>query len=91
MWEHTFICLSSKAQSSPPGPMERGRLIQAGLGDKPFSMYESNDAEDLHQDLLEAFPKFIVGGGYELLRTSQYSNQTLEVIPSPPSGTQLST
>ena len=63
--------------------MDRGRLMQAGLGGKTLSMMESADAEDLHHDLLEAFPKLRSGGGYKLLRTSERNNRTLDVIPPP--------
>ena len=86
LWEHCFCCLASTTQCSPPGPMDRGRLMQAGLGGKTLSFMESIDAEDLHHDLLEAFPKLRAGGGYELLRTSERNNHTLDVIPPPLSG-----
>ena len=85
-WEHCFCCLASTTQCSPPGPMDRGRLMQAGLGGETLSIMESADAEDLHHDLLEAFPKLRAGGGYELLRTSERNNRTLDVIPPPLSG-----
>lgn len=89
-WEHTFICLSKMSQCSPPSPMDRGRLMQAGLGAKSLCILEHTDAEDLHHELLDLFPKLQAGGGYELLRTSQESNRNLEVIPSPPSGYTVS-
>jgi len=66
--------------------MDRGQLLQAGLGDKNISFVESADAEDLHYDLLEAFPKLKSGGGYELMRTSDRGNRSLAVIPCPSSG-----
>ena len=73
-------------QGSPPGPMERGHLMQAGLGAKTLSFMQSTDADDLHYDLLEAFPKLRAGGGYELLRASERNTRSLDVIPPPPSG-----
>jgi len=78
--------LASKVQDYSPSPMDRGQLLQAGLGDKNISFVESADAEDLHYDLLEAFPKLKSGGGYELMRTSDRGNRTLAVIPCPSSG-----
>ena len=33
-WEHTFCCLAIKTQRLPPGQMQRGELIPAGLGEK---------------------------------------------------------
>lgn len=86
MWEHPFVCLASKAQSSPPGPIDRGHLIQAGLGEKLLSFVDIDDAEMLHENLLQAFPRLREGGGYELLRTCDRSSRILDVIPPPPSG-----
>ena len=90
MWEHTFICLANKTQSSPQSPMEKGQLIQAGLGGKLLCMFEHCDADELHHELLNTFPKLRAGGGYELLRSSQRNNRNLEVIPPPPSGYSVS-
>ena len=47
--------------------MDRGRLMQAGLGEKSLSFDEFADAEDIHMDLLESFPKLHMGGGYVIL------------------------
>ena len=44
--------------------MDCGRLMQAGLGEKLLSFYEFTDAEDIHSNLLAAFPKLHAGGGY---------------------------
>ena len=86
MWEHTFVCLASKVQSSVPGPIDRGRLMQAGLGERLLSFVESDDAEMLHGDLLQGFPKLREAGGYELLRTCDRNARYIDVIPPPPSG-----
>ena len=80
IWEHQFVCLASKTQCSPPGPIDRGHLIQAGLGGKTL---ETSDAEMFHED---AFPKLRTGGEYELLRTNERNTRSLDVIPPPPSG-----
>ena len=86
IWEHQFVCLASKTQCSPPGPIDCGHLIQAGLGGKTLSFVETSDAEMFHEDLLDAFPKLRTGGGYELLRTNERNTRSLDVIPPPPSG-----
>ena len=66
--------------------MDRGHLMQAGLGGKTLNFVESTDAEEFHEDLLETFPKLRTGGGYELLRTNDRNTRTLDVILPPPSG-----
>ena len=86
IWEHQFVCLGSKTQCSPPGAIERGHLMQAGLGGKSLSFMETSDAEMLHEDLLDAFPKLRTGGGYELLRANERNTRCLDVIPPPPGG-----
>ena len=86
IWDHHFFCLASKTQCSPPGPIDRGHLMQAGLGGKSLSFMETSDAEMFHEDLLDAFPKLHTGGGYELLRTNERNSRSLDVIPPPPSG-----
>lgn len=86
LWEHAFCCLASTDEDSPPSAMERARLMQAGLGEKKLSFMENADAEDIHHDLIETFPKLRMGGGYELLCTSERNTRLLDVIPQPPSG-----
>ena len=46
--EHQFFCLASKTQCSPPGPIDRGHLMQAGLGGKSLSFVDTSDAEMFH-------------------------------------------
>ena len=58
-------------------------VMQAGLGGKTLSFVDTCDAEMFHEDLL---PKLRTGGGYELLRTNERNNRSLDVIPPPPSG-----
>ena len=86
IWEHQFFCLAKKTQCSPPGAIDRGHLMQAGLGGKTLSFVETSDAEMFHEDLLDAFPKLRTGGGYELLRTNEHNVRSLDIIPPPPSG-----
>ena len=86
MWNHDFICLARNDQDTPPSPMERAKLMQAGLGLKKLTFFEDIDNESFHQELLEAFPNLSEAGGFELLRTSERSNKFLDVIPLPSSG-----
>ena len=71
-WEHCFCCLASTTQCSPPGPMDRGRLMQAGLGGKTLSIMESADAEDLHHDLYGGPNESNISDSYLLYRTPTY-------------------
>ena len=50
---------------------------------RPFA-YSNSVMQKIFMKIL--FPKLQAGGGYELLRTSQQSNRSLEVIPPPSSG-----
>lgn len=84
-WSHDFICLARIDQCVSPSPMDKAKLIQAGLGLKSVSFLECGGVESFHQDLLDAFPKLQEGGGFELLRSSQWG-KVLDVIPMPPSG-----
>ena len=86
MWHHDFICLASTGQDTPPSPMDRALLMQAGLGLKHLSFPECSNSEMIHQDLVEAFPKLKEAGGFEFLRSSMRSSKILDVIPLPPSG-----
>ena len=63
-WEHTFCCLAVKTQRLPPGPMQRGKLMTAGLGEKFLVFNEDADAEEVHFELLQAYPKLHTAGGY---------------------------
>ena len=55
-----------------------------GLGSKKLSFSQSDDSDDVHYYILEAFPQLKDAGGYELLRA--WNGRLLEVLPSPPHG-----
>ena len=40
-----FFGLANRTQCSPPGPIDCGHLMQAGLGGKSLSLVETSDAE----------------------------------------------
>ena len=81
MWEHTLVCLPSTTQCSPPGPHEPWLSVASWTRRKDIEFFDSNDAEMLYEDLLEAFPKLCAGRGYELLCTNEQSLRSLDVIP----------
>ena len=85
VWQHAFVCLADVDQTRVPTPLEKAKLMQAGLGPKDIAFLEQDGGTEFHQDLLDAFPKLKKAGGYELLRTSERSNKEV-VIPSPPGG-----
>lgn len=86
MWEHEFICLASCGQQEPPTPFEKAELMRAGLGPKKLCLLEYGSTSEFKQEILEAFPKLRLGGGYELLRTATKNNRIISVIPRPPGG-----
>lgn len=86
MWEHDFCCLATTTQDTPPTPLQKAQLFQAGLGMKTLRFLDSSDAGFFHEDILEAFPKLEDAGGYELMRTAERNNRVLYVIPVPSSG-----
>ena len=82
--------------------MEHGLLMTVGLREKSMVFDEFADSEEVHAELLQAYPKLHSGAGYvtfsshnqyiyrdfryELLRTSESNTHRLKVIPPPPSG-----
>ena len=51
---------------------------------KKLSLSQTNDSDDVHFYIMEAFPRLKDAGGYELLRAT--NGRLLEVIPLPPDG-----
>ncbi len=70
-----------------PTPMEKADLINAGLRPRKICLFEYGEAFEFHDELLNAYPKLVSAGGYELLRTLPLpnNNRQLGVIP-PQSG-----
>lgn len=88
-WTHTFVCLANKDQECIPEAGERAELHLAGLGEKKIQLTSDSDANDIHFEFLEQFPKLSSGGGYELLR-SERGQKPLVVIDVPTSGYTVS-
>ena len=82
-WTHTFVCLSDPAQDEPPNAKLRAELQLAGLGEKRFALFLYGGADELHDELIEQYPKLADAGGYELLRLE---NKEMNPIPIPPEG-----
>lgn len=59
-------------------------LTCSGLGLKRLTLSLTDDYDDVHYYIMEAFPKLKEAGGYELLRSS--NGRVLEVVPTPPGG-----
>lgn len=66
---------------NPPSPVEKAELINAGLGPRKLSLFESGDSWEFHKEIMFAFPK-LSEGGYELMRTQPNNNRELCAIPS---------
>ena len=62
-WQHDFVCLARMDTKSPPSPLERGILLQAGLGANRIIFADCHDSEIFHSEILEAFPKLRDAGG----------------------------
>ena len=92
LWTHDFVCLSKTTDSKAPTSFEAGELLRAGLGKKQLSLMEDGDSTDVHAEIMAAFPKLKEGGGYELLRASDFGGQRRELvlIPSPSEGYTVS-
>ena len=85
-WTHTWVCLAQKGDQHNPDPEERSVLQLAGLGEKRFPILLHSDAQDIHAELLEQFPKLEKAGGYELLRLGPGGIGNLQLIKPPPNG-----
>ena len=84
---HDFICLAKTDQSKAASAFEKYELIAAWLGKKCIRLPEDGYSAELHADLIDAFPKLMDGGGYELLRVSDSGrSKGLEMIPVPSGG-----
>lgn len=85
MWQHDFVCLSSTTDSRVPSNIDKADLIRAGLGLKQLQLFLHGDSSDFYDDIIQAYPKLTMGGGFELLRSCDGNTKLLAVIP-PPSG-----
>ena len=85
-WQHVFVCLSQVGQFIPPDTADRVRLVQAGLGEKRVSCGWGSGVDELHRELLSAFPRLRSGGGYEFLKIDEASRRHLSVVPPPAGG-----
>ena len=83
-WTHTFVCLSDPAQTEPPSTKLRTELQLAGLGERRFSLFLYGGADEIHDELLQQYPKLAKAGGYELLRLNE--DREMNVIPVPSEG-----
>lgn len=85
-WCHDFVCFWSTKATKPPSSLETANLIRAGLGRKQLLLFEGDGSQELHAEILQAFPRLREGGGYELMRVAESGQRTLMVIPSPSDG-----
>lgn len=85
-WSHMFVCLAFKNQNVIPDPLDRPMLQIAGLGEKKIQFPGDSDANGIHRQLMEEFPKLHNAGGYELMGTHDKGSKFLEIIDVPPTG-----
>ena len=68
-WSHKFYCLSNKhCTSLPQSKQQREVLTASGLGEKLITVGLHSSVEELHQVILNTFPKLSTCRRYELLR-----------------------
>ena len=84
-WGHSWVCLALKDAKWTPTPRDRAGLREIGLGEKRIRIPLQSSASQVHEILLQEFPKLEEGGGYEICRTHVGSRE-LNVIPCPPDG-----
>ena len=85
-WKRCFVCLCSVGQDYVPGAVEKAELQNSGLGTKQITFFERGSSWELHEELIQAFPKLENAGGYELMRTEEGNSKDLFVIPQPVEG-----
>ena len=78
-WSHMFVCLSETESCSVP--CDYALLTANGLGKKKLQLSEQSTAKEIHDSIIEAFPKLINAGGYELLRTVESSKRLIVITP----------
>ena len=86
-----FVCLAKTTDSESPSPNYKQQLNQAGMGEKKLVFEKNTSCSYFHDKLLEAFPKILKEGGYELLRAKYRSTSKLEILqPKSRSGHNVS-
>ena len=58
-WTHTWVCLARRGDQQTPDAQERSTLKLADLGEKRFPISLFADAQEIHTELLEQFPKLV--------------------------------
>ncbi|KAL4234772.1 hypothetical protein ACF0H5_006414 [Mactra antiquata] len=66
-WTANVMCLSDVNQTSVPSHSEKVCLQKASLGIKKISFDASGSESDVHDTLLNEFPKLSSSGGFELM------------------------
>lgn len=82
-WTHTFVCLAEKQEDYVP--TDYSMLTANGLGKSKLHLFENSSAMDIHNAIINQFPKLVHCGGYDLLRTIE-NTKRLNVLTPPPEG-----
>ena len=88
-WTAQFVCLADKDRQNVPTAIEKGILLDAGLGHKKIKLDDKDDEEGVigkitsgvinDNNEANGFPKLKEAGGFEMMRTIQ-NNRNLAVI-----------
>lgn len=80
-----FFCLADTTQDEVPINEGKRKLLIAGLGEKKMILLENTTSDELHDEVIKAFPKLTEAGGYEFLHTEP-SSRSLKIISAGPNG-----
>ena len=78
-----WFCLANTKQDEVPCTEDKRELLTAGLGEKKVSLPENSSSAQLHNMVVQTFPKLIEAGGYEFMHAEPSSRQLKAITPGP--------
>ncbi|XP_070546854.1 uncharacterized protein [Ptychodera flava] len=84
-WTHAIVCLDSVDFEWCPSPRQRTDLVKLGLGERRVKIPVGSTASEVHEQLLDEYPKLSEGGGYEICR-AYHGSRRLHAISCPNEG-----
>ncbi|XP_070547269.1 uncharacterized protein [Ptychodera flava] len=84
-WTRAFVCLDSIDFEWCPSPTQRADLAKLGLVERRVKIPVVSTASEVHEQLLDEYPKLSEGGGYEICRAYPGSRR-LNAISCPNEG-----
>ncbi|XP_006813139.2 uncharacterized protein LOC102800801, partial [Saccoglossus kowalevskii] len=78
-WTHDFVCVGSTDYDWCPSPKQRSDLSKIGLGERKIRIPIGSTSAQVHEQLLDEFPKLSEGGGYEICRAFHGSRRMVPI------------